>query len=459
MKSSIKVSAPVSMEFNGNALLLHTNEKNVVIKSPTTVYVTNSNTGVEFLEQREANERLVLSELGKVHKSQWNACLSGPNKSQFMANLASVEKIGKGSYGEVYLTSVGTSPPFVIKEAYLNTIEQAQMMKHAGKRKSDRIPVSSYPEEAIMLSLVKSLIQLKKCPNYLYAYDLAFCESCKLSGGSRGFCYLTITEPGDGDLTRYFDTLMTNEIGWSVLYQLLMAVQAMHSTYAIHHRDIKANNVLFKTVPAGGWYSYTVKNRYGTNTYYVENAGILILLSDFGVSQSLNPTKGRPGECCGHRNARRVVSSRGIQKLEPINTKYQLVGGRVVPSKPTITWQTGKQSTNNLICPTILSKLQPDTPIILTDTVQFPPIEFSDDILDVLHMFSGKRRMCLPYGTHQPIEGCEDVKNAIAKIDQNDFYYDTYESIYYLCASEMLKLFYRNTMPPNATILGEYMCE
>lgn len=459
-KSLINVKAPVSIELNSVGAIMRSGTKSVNLKPATTVRVTCGDVaGLEFLNERTANETRVLAELKKVHKSQWNACVSGPNKSQFMTKLNSIKKIGQGSFGQVYLTQIANSPPFVIKEAYLNQFEQAQMLKHSG-RKREKIPVSSYPEEAIMLSLVKNLVRLNKCPNYLYAYDLAFCESCQLSGGSRGFCYLTIMEPGDGDLTRYFETPMSNRVGWSVLYQLLMAVQTMHSSYGIYHRDIKAHNVLYKSVPAGGWYSYTVENMFGTNTYHVENAGVLVLLSDFGVSQSLMPNYCRYGDSCGHRNAKRVVTSKGKQRLEPIVAGYQIIDGEFVAAKPTITWNTGNQSTNNIIYSTFdPEELEPSTPIDLNDTVQFPAIEFFDDIMDVLHMFSGNRRMCLPSGNHHPFKGCPDVKAAIATMDQNNFYYDTRESLFYLYASEMLKALYQNTMPKDGVVLAEYRCK
>lgn len=368
--------------------------------------------------------------IAEIDESQWDMCMSRKH-SIFRSKLSHVKAIGRGSFGEIYSVKYPNAT-FVIKEAYLSPKEKQLMLKGVGRNdKAGQINKQSYPEEYRLLMLTQTL--LKSIPNFLYIYDLAVCEGCTLQNKQPGTCYLTFMEFADGNLYSLFKKGLTDKVKLNILYQLLIAVDAIHSNYGIYHQDIKLENILFKRYQCGGYFEYNIRG----DTFHIENLGILVLLSDFGVAISLLPMYSGPIPFYGTRNA--MVKN---SKLIPIKCKYGLIvdsDGPHLISSQIMLWDNGSSiGTNNQFYENY-SNLQSDIPIDLNDPILFPPFEFFNDIQDTIRMFIGGKRT-RQVGTHGTMKFTD--KTIAEKITSicfaNHFQYYT-DNTRFIVAIEMLK--------------------
>jgi hypothetical protein len=228
---------------------------------------------VKYSQQTHGIASRINNNLSKINVNQWDVCLSG-DKTKFRQSLKSAQLIGNGSFGEVYSTVIGDDT-VVVKESILRPSETL-LLKHTVRKTVGAIPKNSYPEEYELLQLLQTALTLFKSPNFLRVYNIAVCDGCKLANQRQpGSCYLTFMEPADGDLAGLFyngDLKVSDQ--YSVLYQLLLAVQVVHAEYGIYHADIKSQNVLFRRIRPGGYFKYSI----GPDDFYVENTGLLIYL-------------------------------------------------------------------------------------------------------------------------------------------------------------------------------------
>lgn len=389
---------------------------------------------------RKAMVQAVKQELAKVDVAEWNICMSGEH-SEFRDKLHDVNKIGKGSFGEVYSVNLGKIN-FTVKEAYLESKEKMLLKEGVGRKvKIGEIPKHSYPDEYKILSLVQNLLPV--VPNFIYIYGVSVCDGCRIANEGIGTCYLTFMETAASDLTALDRAGMSPATQRSILYQLLIAVEAIHSTYGIYHRDIKLANVLFKPVPAGGYVKYDIRGE----TFYVENTGILALLSDFGVADVLLPAYSI-NKRYGHRHAMVIKDKDGNKRFKPITCKYS-VGGTIhepvlIPANR-VKWTN---SNGNNIYGTSNNffgelNIQPNTPVNLNDPIKFPPFEFFYDIQDVVRMFIGGKRTSGQPGYHTKINGLDATLNE--ELSRN-CYKETFSckttDVKFVVALEMLKSIY-----------------
>lgn len=405
-----------------------------------------------FFYDRFNIEKEVVKSVKKIAPAQWDRCMTGKRRSKFRDNLVDVVLLGYGSYGEVYKTWI-EGQPVVIKEAYLYEGEKSKMVRTV-KRGAKTIPKSSYPKEFKLLTLVKELINSDMCPNFLYAYDVSVCDGCIMSRKGSNACYLTFMEPADEDMHGYTYRiqLLPHEIE-SVLYQMLLAVNAMHMIYGIYHMDIKSDNFLIKRVKPGGWFEYTISNGIYNEVFHVENTGIIVLLADFGLSVSLHPKYATNylGARCGRVN-------RG-GTMTPITCKKSVKQDKVIGPARYTRWTDGSVGTINKFFQTVTpADLKPDIPIDLEDFVRFPAFEFFYDIMDVLHMFTGGLRMqgqksSHPYFTGVPVS----LYRAIKSIDTNDIHLALNRlNTKYVCAAQMLKELYIDRKKPSSEIVASF---
>ena len=392
--------------------------------------------------------------LRAINADQWDMCMTGDNAKEFRKNFLNVAEIGKGSFGQVYRATIktgNTSEELVIKEAYLKPDEK-RVLKMGTKQnqKWDEIEKNSYPRENRILELVNQLLLRRRCPNFVYVYNMAMCDGCKVQRlfdkrkATLGSCYVTFMESARTDLHR---SKLTNfDAQQSVLYQLLIAVHAIHRYYGIWHRDIKTSNVLVDTIKPGGYFEYVIGNK----TYYVKNAGVVAYIADFGVADVLSPLYSFT-HCYGRRNAEVVKSSKEIEGSYlywkpialPRNEQRPWRDADSTRPDPFTLPKIVAQGTVNYITGPEVRNIGP---IDLNDTQRFPPFEFADDIQDVIRMFVGGRQ-AQQEGRHSQMnnlspELADLIKRKKAYIAQRDDLYRIYGTVKYVRADEMLEQLY-----------------
>jgi serine/threonine protein kinase len=379
--------------------------------------------------------------LRAINADQWNMCMTGTNAPAFRANFSNVVEIGKGSFGQVYRATINDDE-LAIKEAYLRPNENRILKKATGQnQKWETIKKNSYPRENRILDLVNQLLLSRRCPNFVYVYNMAMCDGCRvqrlfdIEKPTSGSCYVTFMESAITDLEHV--DLLNFEEQLSVLYQLLIAVYAIHRYYAIWHRDIKTSNVLVSLIKPGGYFEYVIEGK----TYYVKNAGVVAYLADFGVAEVMSPLYAFTNYY-GSRNAEVMRSSR---EVDGSNLYWKPIS---LLSKPPIDWHdrtTGSKvmGTSNLITnPNIESSV----PINLNSNQKFPAFEFFDDIQDVIRIFVGGKQAAQP-GSHTPMRTLSpELKDLIvdkqAYLPSRSSMYQIHGTVKYVLVYEMLDQLY-----------------
>jgi serine/threonine protein kinase len=305
----------------------------------------------------------------------------------------------------------------------------------------------SYITEFRIMDFLTDNIQKGGSPNFLMSYDAAICETC--GDDMQDTCFMSFMEPAVGSLdkTLYKFPGITDDIIYSLVYQLFLGMCTLHFKYGIHHRDIKADNILILKVPGGGYFKYVMDDK----EYFVQNKGFIACLHDFGISSIYNPIYSASNHY-GTRNAR--VNTWG--KLEPITCGYGIDIGRKGNFKRTteteeIEWNTGKISTNNVFTKDI--RLVPDIDVKLEDTRQFPPFEFFNDLQNLVGLLTGGHGYVifdLPFDQDKSgydhsewgkLNLPEDLDYKLQKLVMEEFDYDLDNAIF-LRADMMLDYLY-----------------
>lgn len=402
-----------------------------------------------YLDDRFKIETQIVAALKKIDSYKWDKCLS-TDYSKFKEGLSNVVMLGRGSFGEVYKAMVGKNS-VVIKESYFTSNEYADLIETGKFTKRD------YPNEYKVAMLARKLMVNNAAPNFVLAYHIDVCTNCSITaaGEATGACHVTFMEPAAEDLFTYVrDKSLTESAATSILHQLLLGLQALHSRYGIVHADIKSDNILIKRVQPGGWLKYTVANDLINYTFYVANTGYIPMIADFGISQSLGP-KHTPNGYTGMRNFKVYRDKCKRLLLKPIKCKYDSQGGTDLKQ---ITWDDGEITTENITYATTpVSRMMPSIPIDLNDFVRFPPQEFHYDIIDTIHMFSGgySTRQA---GKHHDIKGVpekmKDMLNAL--VPERTFKYDV-DNVKSVIAAVMLKHIYVDKRIPPTDIVASYV--
>ena len=383
--------------------------------------------------------------LKRITSDQWDICMSGSKAPIFRENFNIVNEIGRGSFGQVYKASIPESNDIlVVKEAYLKPDEK-RLLKTATQQneKWDQIEKKSYPDENRILDLVNNLLLNWRCPNFVYIYNMAMCDGCKVqryfsNRASIGSCYVTFMEAANTDLHHAKLDSFAKQL--SVLYQLLIAVYAIHRYYAIWHRDIKLANVFVSYIKPGGHILYEIGNK----KYYVENTGIIVYLADFGVSEVLSPLYAFD-KYYGHRNAEVAISSKKINDSKLYWKPITIQGNK------TIKWvDSSSSSSSNIIKGTqneiTSQRINSSRPIDLNDSQKFPPFEFFDDIQDVIRMFVGGKQSAQE-DNHKKLPNVDPILKDFllnyAYLKHPDQIYQTHGTVKYILADEMLNTVYR----------------
>jgi len=376
---------------------------------------------------------------------QWDMCMTGNKSDNFKSHFESVQEIGKGTFGQVYRVSISSKPKplyLVIKEAYLSATEKKLILQNTSSEKLNQIPESAYPFEFKYLKLLNRILELKECPNFLYTYNIAMCQGCVVETLFRqrrprtGYCYITFMENAYSDLSQ---VVLTPEQQVSVLYQLLIAVHTIHQKFALHHRDIKKHNIMIQYINVGGYFEYIINNK----SYFVQNAGVVAFLGDFGGSNSYfrNLQYDFEEHMYGTRLAKvkrsRIKHENSFLIWEPI----------YVPGFQRITWKDNDKDvvgTVNRITENNLRKV--NRLIKVEDVKKYPCFEFSNDIQDVIRIFIGGKQATQP-GIHSILKELDpmlakklEINAYMDKVNLNMF--NTHGTVKYVRADEMLEQLY-----------------
>lgn len=395
------------------------------------------------LADRIAKGLRINNDIREITTDQWKMCMTGSSSAVFQANFSNVIEIGRGSFGQVYkVTTRKHNDQFVIKEANLNPIENDAITKATARnQKWEAIDKNAYPEEYRILDLVNQLVVSRKCPNFLSIYNMALCNGCKVERLFQkrktpevGSCFLTFMEAASSDLAHA--DLKSYEQQLSILYQLLIAVYAVHRYYAIWHTDIKAENVLIQQVKAEGYFEYVIDDK----SYFIKNTGVVAYLADFGVAHILSPLYTR-------------VSYFGIRNAEVMRSNEVVRGSHLYwkpifkDHQPVIKWRDINnklvKGTKNLINADTIN-IPSSVPIDLNNSQKFPPFDFFHDIQDVIRIFTGEKQALQP-GKHQVLRNLslKLVQMLVAnQCSIRSFVPHIHGTVKYILANEMLDQLY-----------------
>lgn len=342
---------------------------------------------ISFLKYRLVDEQKIIDDINELKshdESQWGVCMSGRN-NDFRKRISDVKQLGRGSYGTAYKVKFKGND-IVIKESQLYGKDSLKLSKYT-KNLNATIAKIDYPTEFKLLALVRKLITTDASPNFVLAYDIGFCNSCVYFDTQLiGNCFITFMELVDSDMwgvTFADDSENTVNGVYSLIFQLLLALQAMETTYGILHNDIRTDNILMKNIQTGGYFKYTIQNSLVNETFYVKNVGFLPMISDFGLASSIHPKySSDKGNDYGIRCVR--IEKDDNYSLTPLNDKTN--------RKTVLEWTDGtRTSFNEISKKTNLANISPS--LDPEDFATYPAFEFFNDIMDVLHMFNNGARM------------------------------------------------------------------
>lgn len=329
------------------------------------------------LKSRQHISTQIISNVVMITSSEWRDHVIALNqrKQHAQQKVVDLRIIGSGSFGQVYLGKLGCHDIAV---------------KEASYRKTKKI---KEPEEYAYLQLVNVLLNDGTCPHFPFVYGLLYYDDCsiKLNSGKQktGPCYVTFMEAASGTLTNFIND---TDIQSNLLFQILAGLHAMQMRYQFVHYDIKTDNILIRRIAKGGESHYKV---FGTD-YYLPNIGLLVLISDFGVSQSLSP-KYSKNTYFGERNA--AIEGDNLYPFKSEMFISRLKGNTFNVQQPEyFKWKdmTEKFTRNRFYA---RKDCKPSVKVDLLKPEVFPPFEFYNDIQDTIRMFCGGKQTTQP-GSH-----------------------------------------------------------
>ena len=378
----------------------------------------------------------VIIEDGKACMTQTKTLLKYVNNHKLL---------GYGTFGNVYGIRIPTNPPLTaaVKEGRISVSEFKKAL------------VKQYPMEYLYNKLINDLIDEKVCPNFTYTYAIFFCDKCTLNEFDKKpiktQCSETITEIFNYTLDKLKD--LRDEVMLSILFQILFAIASIQIKYGMFHNDVKKENILLRVVSSGGYWEYNLNGQ----KYYVPNYGYIAALNDFGVSLAFKPSVG--GKNYGQRQAEVVLNPKTNEYyFKPFNTQFfpeMGKSGRPTKVSPVVfslgqTWNSFRKNFDS----------KPSIPVDLEDMERFPAINFNFDIIDVVHMIIGGKRISQP-GDHASMKVSQNIHNLF-----KDFYMVKFRMIWpidrvdlFLANFTIKKLFsfYLNTRLPGPKIESYYL--
>lgn len=166
--------------------------------------------------------------------------------------------IGEGINGTVFIASSPQCGSIVLK---------------SHKNKKDNY---MFKREILFTELTKEVVLNNNCPNFIYTYMV--------------IKDYIIMEFADGDLNKLLDN---NNFEKKFLdnfnFQILIGILVMQKILFMVHNDLQLQNIFYKNISSDKikYFEYNINGE----KFYLENLGYLIIIADFGNSQSilLNP--------------------------------------------------------------------------------------------------------------------------------------------------------------------------
>lgn len=327
-------------------------------------------------------------------------------------------KLGKGSYGEVYAGE---------KDERKVAVKFAKL-----KKESIDIPYSrddsGWHEYHILKFLIKPIIKKKICPNLPLLIDTFTCKERELilhnNEKVKTKCSIMLTELASSTLTEYLKTQRSDDELLSCLFQIMAGLTAIQLHAQILHYDMKFENILVYNCKAGGFWKYKLFDK----DYYVPNYGHLFVLNDFGISRSMNikyPMYKEKSDKTFRLGCRFACIING--KFSPISAKSQYTSSGEIEKPALIKW-TGKKGTRSVMFRMNRNGKILDSEVQLTkeqksflkkekvketDLFRRPDIipcfEFYNDTQDVLKMFVGDKKKSTQKGNFKKNAGISET--------------------------------------------------
>lgn len=323
--------------------------------------------------------------------------------------LTDFQELGKGSFGTVYSAQIETPTgqhKIVIKEAGGNKVA-------IGTTGEPKEGVQKWQEYLTLQRIYHQILVPGICPNFPMMYFMSRCANCQITKyrGRLGIpevvrtsCFVYGLEYGSGTLKDYFQVDRSTLELQIALFQILAALHTLHSYLYLCHNDVKAINILFYRVPAGGYWEYIIHGQ----RFYLPNLGYIFILNDYGVSVELNP---------------RIHRTVYVNKIRNNNGQAQLllsVPGASLYLREQTAKHGKKDNTQDqpLLYPTN-QPFQVEMEEFWNDVEKYPTFEFFKDIVDALNMFIGDRNRTGQPGIHKATTIREDFKDFLRQWSPN----------------------------------------
>ena len=175
--------------------------------------------------------------------------------TELLNKIDNLEKIGEGKEGIIYYV---TSPKCGSAVMKINNEEKNK----------------THENEKKFITLIQKIILDDICPNFIYTYIV-------------NNKYI-LMEYADGDLSKLYkdeDINFNKIIIKNIIFQILMGILVMQKILFMVHNDLYIKNIFYKKISKSNikYFEYNINGE----KFYLENIGFLIMIADFGNSQSL----------------------------------------------------------------------------------------------------------------------------------------------------------------------------
>jgi hypothetical protein len=265
-------------------------------------------------------EGMIRRELDKIVAPNGYQCLDAKvGEHSLLDHFNLTNKMGQGSFGTVYSACTPLERPGqCVQDPYIFAVKAANSNKTSVKTKPEnRFKTVIWAENYLMEQLRPLILDQRRGQAFPILYKTYPCiNGCRPAESSkRGLvsCIVTLMELAEGDLNSWAKTVVEGSFnktpgfaghgaglspsGGSLLsgsiqddydnalFQVMAGIAAFQDVNVqVYHNDIKKQNILWYRVQPGGVWKYII----GGNTYYLPNRGYVMIIGDYGVSETFS---------------------------------------------------------------------------------------------------------------------------------------------------------------------------